>query len=103
MSYAILDTTPDTGFRPGVGRLDYYSGGRLGYYGGGRLGQSPTSTFTIGPDGEWSISAASAVAPVSVSDQVTNWFSQSTILAGTPNIVVAGAAVLFLLLMGGKK
>ena len=85
--------------------MDYYGGGRLGYYGGGRLGMGDVgpTTFTVGPGGQWSISTASQPTAQSIGDQITQWAAAETIIPGAPNALVAGGAILFLLLMGRKK
>lgn len=105
MSYALADTRSNVGFRPGVVGMSYYGGGRLNGMGCcpkptlGRvaghayLGQIPNTTITVGPDGQWGFSQSSQPTSQSIWDEIVQWASEETVIAGMPNALVALGAI----------
>jgi hypothetical protein len=89
MSYAVTDTTVESGVR-----------GRTGV---GSLGIGPTNVY-IGPGGQWQVSTGSQATGASIWDSITQWSSQQTVFAGVPNILVlAGGFFGLMLLRGGGR
>lgn len=75
--YGASPTKPTAGFRPGLGAV-------------GPIG------LTIGPGGQWAVSAGSQPTATSLWDQIQLWLAGSTFVPGMPNSVFAIGAGLVL-------
>lgn len=87
-SYAMLTTQNPNGLNPN------FRG----------LGDLPTTSFTLGPGGQFAISTVSTPTPTSLGDEILSWLSQSSIYPGMPNSVFAigGAIVALVMIMKGR-
>jgi MYXO-CTERM domain-containing protein len=108
MAYARLHTHVTAGLHPNLrGIAPMHTGSSAGLRPEFRgLGQAdPTTTFSIGPGGQYSFGVVSTPTQTSLSDQILTWLSGSTFLPGVPNSVFAIGAGLFglFLIAGGRR
>jgi len=110
VAYARLMTRNAAGIHPnfrGLGAYAYNSteesGGLNPNFRG--LGDVPTTSFTIGPGGQFAVSTMTTPTQTSIFDQMLTWLSQSTFVPGTPNSVFAigGGVLAMAWLFGGKR
>lgn len=108
MSYARLSTRNTSGLHPNLRGMGSYavlstrnSAGLSPNFRG--LGDVPATSFTIGPGGQWSVSSASTPTSTSLWDQMLTWLSESTVIAGMPNSVVAIAAGIGIVAFARRK
>jgi hypothetical protein len=101
MSYAPLKTHSLGAHRPGFGHYANLNTSPTGGHRFQALGDIGPTSIMIGPGGQWQVSTGSNATPASITDQVTNWLGQATILPGMPNALIAIGGLL--LLFSGKR
>ncbi len=113
VAYARLSTRNTSGLHPNLRGLGAYAelstrtGAGLNPNFRGmpaHLGDVPTTSFTIGPGGQFAVSTVTTPTGTSIFDQMLTWLSGSTFIPGVPNSVFAIGGGLFLLsrMFGGR-
>ena len=108
--YATLTTRNPNGLHPNLRGLGAYTALKTSNPNGLNpnfrgLGDMPTTSFTLGPGGQFAVSTVSTPTSTSLGDQILSWFSQSSIYPGMPNSVFAigGVIVALVLVMKGRR
>jgi hypothetical protein len=96
MSYGALKTQAVGGHRAGFGHYANLNTSPNGGHRFAALGDIGPTSIVIGPGGQWQVSTGSNATPESISDQITNWLGQATVLPGVPNALIALGGLVFL-------
>jgi hypothetical protein len=99
MAYAALSTKSSAGLSPNFrGYAPLATRNASGIHPNFRgLGQTPLTTVSFGPGGQWSVASASTPTSTSLWDQIMTWMGSSTVIAGMPNSVLAITAGVFVI------